>query len=436
MVLLFLFTFVPEDGCGYYGGGGERARGEASLLKELTVLVTKDLRLLFRDRWALLFLLLAPIVVISLAGFSLSTFYRGQGAETGFLLPVANLDGGEVAEQLIRSLDGAPGLRVTRVDEREARRLVAESGEAGAALVIPEGFTVGFRKGQSVRLRLLTDPVKHLELLRIKSEVGRVQAALVAAQVASRVAVVEVLTHAGDVDFEAVSQDAGRLASRLIDKSVGLEEQSLTSSRTSFNTFDQNVPGFGVTFLMLGMLLGVGLGLVDEREWGILYRLTASPVSASTIVTGKVISRLLIGVLQMMLLFTFGRAVFGISLGPSLLALGLVILGVSFAAAAFGLLVASLAPSRDSVVQLGTIAIMGMAAVGGCWWPITIEPLWLQRLAHLFPTAWAMEAFNDLMLRERSLSDVGLALGALIVFGMIYLVAGCKLYLRREEASP
>lgn len=405
-------------------------------MRKLAVLVAKDLRLLIRDRWALLFLLLAPMVVISVAGLSLSTFYGGEGGSVdAFLLPVTDRDGGEVADELVASLERLPGIRVARVDELEARRLVAESREAGAALIIPEGFTSDFRRGGEVRLTLLTDPVKYLELLRIKSEVRRVQAALVASQVASRVAVVEVLTHAGDVDFETVSADAGELASRLIDKSVGLEEQSLTSSRTSFNTFDQNVPGFGVTFLMLGMLLGVGLGLVDERDSGVLYRLTASPVSAGAIVTSKVISRVVIGVVQLGILFAFGRVVFGISLGPSLVALGLVIFGVSFAAAAFGLLVASLAPTRDSVVQLGTIAIMGMAAIGGCWWPMSIEPLWLQRLAHLFPTAWAMDAFNDLMLREASLAEVRLAVVALIFFGLMYLAAGRTLYFRREDVS-
>ncbi len=404
-------------------------------MTSLAVLVAKDLRLLARDRVAILFLVLAPIVVISVAGFSLSTFYGSRGgSETEFLLPVANLDDGDVADKLVASLKEASGVRLEEVGEQEARRLVAETGEAGAALVIPSGFTRGFRKGQSVRLLLLTDPVKHLELLRIKGEVRRAQAGLVASQVAARVAVVEVLTYAGDVDFEEVAEDARELASRLVDKSVVLEEESLTSVRTSFNAFDQNVPGFGVTFLMLGMLLGVGLGLVDERGWGILYRLASTPIAAENVVVGKVVSRFLIGVVQMAILFAFGHAVFGISLGPSLLAMGLVIAGVSFAAAAFGLLVAALAPTRDSVLPLGTIAIMVMAAIGGCWWPISIEPSWLQKLAHLFPTAWAMEAFNDLMLRERALSDIAPGLLALVIFGIVYLVVGMKLYLRREEA--
>lgn len=135
----------------------------------------------------------------------------------------------------------------------------------------------------------------------------------------------------------------------------------------------------------------------------------------------------------MVILFAFGRAAFDISLGPSLAALGLVILGVVFAATTFGLLIAALAPSRDSVLPLGTIAVVGMAAVGGCWWPITIEPQWLQSLAHLFPTAWAMEAFNDLMLRERQLGDVWPAILALLSFGIAYLSAGAWIYLKREE---
>ena len=39
------------------------------------------------------------------------------------------------------------------------------------------------------------------------------------------------------------------------------------------------------------------------------------------------------------------------------------------------------------------------------------------------------------MLRERALSDIKPALVALVIFGIVYFVAGMKLYLRREEAS-
>ena len=68
---------------------------------------------------------------------------------------------------------------------------------------------------------------------------------------------------------------------RIAEGAVSLEESNVFGGPTEFNTFDQNVPGFSVTFLLLGMLFGVGLGLLDEREWGMVYRLSASPVPPS-----------------------------------------------------------------------------------------------------------------------------------------------------------
>ena len=397
----------------------------------LITLIKKDLRLLLRDRTALLLLLAAPIIVISTAGFSLSTLYRSSS----HLFLVAKEDRGAVAGELVQALMEAPELEVMLVDREAGLELVADTPRAGALLVIPEGFSDAVEAGRPAELLLSVDPVKRLEVLKIRSAVERARGGLVATRVAARIAVVQVLTYAGDVDFEAVGDDSVELAGRLLDRTVNLTESSVFGGPTEFNVFDQNVPGFSVTFLMLGMLFGIGLGLLDEREWGMLYRLAASPLAPWSVVVGKVASRFVVGVAQMTLLFLFGRVAFGISLGPSLLALALVVAGITFASASLGLLASALAPSRDAVLPMGTIAVVAMAAIGGCWWPITIEPIWLQKLAHVFPTAWAMEAFNDLMLRRRGLVDVMPAVLALVGFGSLFLVAGARLHRRQERSS-
>jgi ABC-2 type transport system permease protein len=398
--------------------------------RALFTLTVKDLRLLSRDRGALLLLFLAPLVVISAAGFSLSSLYQSSS----HVLPVVDLDHGKIAEKLIAALSETPGLEVALVSSDEARDLVADSPRAGAALVIPRDFSEALRKGDPVKLALWTDPVKHLEVLKVRAAVERARAGLVTARVAARIAVIQVLTYAGDVDFESLSEDSATLAERIAEGAVSLEESNVFGGPTEFNTFDQNVPGFSVTFLLLGMLFGVGLGLLDEREWGMVYRLSASPVPPSALLAGKMLSRFATGVLQMTILFLFGRVAFGISLGPSIPALGLTIVGIAFASAAFGFLAATLARSRDAMLPIGTMAVVAMAAIGGCWWPITIEPMWLQKAAHLFPTAWAMGAFNDLMLRQRELGAVLPNIGALLGFGLFYLVLGAKLYESRRAA--
>jgi len=92
------------------------------MARALFTLTVKDLRLLVRDRGALVLLLLAPLVVISAAGFSLSTLYQSSR----HLLPVVDLAGGAVSEKLLTTLREAPDLDVALVGAEEARRLVSE----------------------------------------------------------------------------------------------------------------------------------------------------------------------------------------------------------------------------------------------------------------------------------------------------------------------
>jgi hypothetical protein len=78
-------------------------------------------------------------------------------------------------------------------------------------------------------------------------------------------------------------------------------------------------------------------------------------------VVGKLASRWTVGVLQMTVLFAVGFALFRVSLGPQPWALLLPILGIVFAGTALGLVAAAIAPSRDAVVPVGSIAILTMA---------------------------------------------------------------------------
>ena len=212
---------------------------------------------------------------------------------------------------------------------------------------------------------------------------------------------------------------------------LDVEETSVTGAPARFNTFDQNVPGFSVTFLLLGVLLGVSLGLLDERDWGTLERVRATPLSLPVLLGAKLAARFTVGIVQMVLLFVVGWLAFDVSLGPAPWALLLPTTGIVFAGTAFGLVVAGLTPSREAVLPIGSIAILTMAAVGGCWWPIDLEPDWMRRLALAFPTTWAMEAYNDLMIRRWGAGAVVGATAVLVAYGLLYLMIGLALFRRR-----
>ena len=213
---------------------------------------------------------------------------------------------------------------------------------------------------------------------------------------------------------------------------VDLVETSVSGAPSHLNSFDQYVPGFSITFLMLSMLLGVAMALIDERELGTLDRVRATQGPIATMVIGKLSVRFLVGMVQMIVLFAVGRIAFGVSLGPQPWALLLPTAGIVFVGTSFGVLVAGLAPTRDSVVPLGAIAIVTMCAVGGCWWPIDLEPRWMREIARAFPTTWAMTGFKDLMMRRQIfIAAIEPAL-ALLAFGSAFLLIGIALFRPRR----
>lgn len=212
---------------------------------------------------------------------------------------------------------------------------------------------------------------------------------------------------------------------------LNIEEVTVGGGAKTINSFDQQVPGFSVTFLLLGLLLGVSLGLFDERDWGTFDRIRAMPIASRNVLLGKLTARFIVGMAQMILLFAVGYLFFGMSLGPQPWALLLPIASIVFAGTAFGLIIAGVARTRDSVLPLGAIVIMSMAALGGCWWPIDLEPRWMRTVALALPTTWAMESFNDLMIRQRGVEATLKPTAVLVAYALAYLAIGLWLFRRR-----
>jgi ABC-type multidrug transport system permease subunit len=211
------------------------------------------------------------------------------------------------------------------------------------------------------------------------------------------------------------------------------ERPAIDGEAAVVNAFDQYVPGFGITFLMIGMMLGIALTLFDERQWGTLKRLQVSGAPLTGLLLGKLVARFIVGTVQMAILFAVGWALFGISLGHNPLALTIPIVGISFASAALGLIIASLARAHDSVMPLGTVVSMAMAAIGGCWWPLDFEPAWMRVLARWMPTTWTMQAFNNLMIRGLPTSSTLWPFAVTVGLGIVFLAVGLIRFVNLEE---
>jgi len=97
---------------------------------------------------------------------------------------------------------------------------------------------------------------------------------------------------------------------------------------------------------------------------------------------------------------------------------------ISFAAAAFSLVIACVANTRDAVLPIGAMVALGMSAIGGCWWPLDFEPGWMCALAPGMPTTWTMEAFNNLMIRELDPLSTAWPVAITFAIGAVFFATG------------
>ena len=363
-------------------------------MRALLVIAWKDLQLLLRDRGALLFTLLIPVVVVTIVAASL----HGTDASVSIRLPVVDEDQGPVAAALIEAL--THHLNVEEVDRQTAEALVSVRKQAAAALVLPERMSKRYLASRPSTLLLLTDPAKG-------SEVATIKALLLVAQ-----------------------RDAEAMADFLHEDLLLLEERNLTGSRLTTTSFEQNIPGFSLMFVLMATLFGVAFALDDERRMATLTRLRVAPIHLESILGGKLLARFVLALVQIWLLFAVGATVFGLRLGPSLATFALLTACVVFAVLGFGFLAAGFIRSREQIIPIGLSVVMIACSIGGCWWPLYLEPPWLQQAAHLFVTAWAMEGLQDSILRELPLARLWPTLLILIAYGGVCLGAGGWLHRR------
>lgn len=66
---------------------------------------------------------------------------------------------------------------------------------------------------------------------------------------------------------------------------------------------------------------------------------------------------------------------------------------------ALGLLLATVGRTRAQASQLTIMFSMLLAALGGAWFPLEITPAGFRAFAQALPTTWAMNGFNEVILR-------------------------------------
>lgn len=342
-------------------------------MRSVIFVARNDLSHMFRARETWLWAFLMPLAFFYFIGTMSGGARSPSTRET--LAVVVPPDAGFLAEHLERKLQR--NYRVVRVTEEAAPARFRRS------LRLPPGFTEQVLAGKpaTVTLTLAEEGLAgDYDHFRVSRAVYTLLADLI---VASRDGVAPRAEALAELERRA--------------HSLTLAVEPAGPRRLTPRGFEQAVPGTMVMFILLAMLTSGGVWLVIERRQGILARLAATPLSREAIVAGKCAARWTLGVVQMAFAMLAGAMLFGVRWGPNWPAVVLLLALYAGLWAMVGVLLAGLARTEQQVIGLGVIAANVLAALGGCWWPIEITPLWAQKLALLFPTGWAMDALHKLV---------------------------------------
>ncbi len=392
-------------------------------------LALKDLTQTIRDWKAALFLLAMPITFTLLLGF---VFSDGE-AEKDPRLPVGFLDqdgGSALGAHLLDLLSASDALRPVVLegsDVDEVKKGVGDEEMAGA-VVVPPGYSERVLSGETVRLEVIADEHSTAGMTvrsGIQSAATRLLGSVQAAQIAART----IEARGGRVDDSFMEQ---ALESAIAawerppvrvsvtqasadDDDASAEEEGTTEP----NSYAHSSPAMMIQFSIAG-LIGSAEILVLERKSRALQRLLTTAISRFEIILGHYLAIFALIFLQLALLVGFGQLVLGVSYMREPLATAMVMVAMALWTASLGLLIGVLAKTEEQAVMFAMIPMFILSALGGAWMPLDTTSETFQAIGHLTPTAWAMDGFQNIVVRGLGLRSVLLPAGILLGYAVAF----------------
>ncbi len=371
-------------------------------MKVLSMVRTNLVRAL-RDRTALFFSVLLPLILILVLGL---TYGSGASLRVGLV----DADGGPLAADLAAAIQKSPGVAVDlrRYQTVDELRDASSRGIVEVALAIPAGYTAALEGGGSAALTFFTPPTQLA--LAARTIVDRAVADQTALVRATQFAV-----KTQGTGFSAALAGAQGLQARVPGVAVTVQPVNAASTGNGFSAGAQSQL---VLFMFLTSLTGA-VELVLTRQLGVSRRIFASPTGATTIIVGESLARIAFALAQGAFIVGASAVLFGVSWGDPV-SLAAVVLVFSVVAGGAAMIIGALAANPSQAGALGPGLGMLLGLLGGAMVPLEVFPPAMQAVARLTPHSWAMDALAVASQPGNSVVDILPQLGVLALFAVVF----------------
>jgi ABC-2 type transport system permease protein len=297
-------------------------------------------------------------------------------------------------------------------------------GEVAGVLVVPDGFSEQVEAGREADapLTLIAEAASSegqsiYQLLRvpISQLMGAVEAARISADVQSNPD-----EYARSIELAWSKWDENSKLS-LVRVEQAAAEETESEDWTGGNPYNQASPGILVQFAIFGLITSAQI-LVQERKIRTLQRLMTTAMKPWEIVAGHMLAMFGLTFLQTAMLVLFGQLALNVNYLHEPLGTLLVSVALGLWVASMGLLIGVIAGSDDQVILYSMIAMFLFSALGGTWFPLESAGGAFAAIGKALPSAWAMNGYQNILIRGLGLESVGLPAAMLLGYAGLFFV--------------
>jgi len=353
-----------------------------------------------RDRLTFAMMIGVPIMQLVLFGYAINTDPKALPSA------VVSAESSPFSRSLVSALENTGYFKVVATPGTvdEADRMLA-LGEVQFVLQVPEDFSRRVQRGDHAMV-------------------------LVEADATDPAATSNALSALQQIALTGLDHDlTGALASRKGGPApfeIRVHRRYNPDGITQYNI----VPGLMGVVLTMTMIMMTSIAMTRERERGTMENLLATPVRPLEVMLGKIVPYILVGYVQVVVILTAAKWLFGVPMLGSLVLLSSVLILFIATNLAIGFTFSTLAKSQMQAMQMTMFFFLPSMLLSGFMFPFRGMPEWAQVLGEVFPLTHFLRIVRGILLKGTGFGEIAPHVWPLALILLIVSAAALKRYQR------
>ena len=382
------------------------------VLSHSLVIARKDLTEFRRNRIALIFSLIMPIMMMGMFGYIFQDSTSAlNNVPVGMIVDDLGIYGEQISTMISDISSNSDSIQLIEVSTRTQAEEKILSAEIKAVVIIPNNFTSSIQGQNQAKIIIVTDPSNPTIAQALTQFFN---------------GIIRVLSD--QFSQELIETGMPYFNSEFVVNPISINAESIVSGGGS--SFDFVAPGIIAMNVMMSGLTALGAALARERESGTLDGILMSPISRTSIILGKTVSHTIRNLFQGGITIAIAVLIFGVTIrGNPLLIVFILILGtISFLG--LGIIATAIAKEQESAQLILGLLQFPMMFLSGVLFPIEQMPQILQTVSKVLPLTYAVEALRKVMILGVGFEAIILPITILVILGVVTMTLGVPLFER------